>query len=197
MILYVLNSLSRFSSSRLATMPKNSQYDPYKETRRQVRTWLLGQHYTLEDLNDPEKAWVVIAKEAEQEGVPPESRFGFGLSQHRGEADVIGLAITMMGSPFPGAPNPFAGLPANERETLLFDLRMKLAQFDVAFRLENDLSETLIGTHIYRDGLTQDRFFQAIHTIRRAFLTVHWTLERKFSGRTPPSSFNVTGGISH
>ena len=71
--------------------------------------------------------------------------------------------------------------PLCVQEDTLSDLRFKLAPLEVELKIEGGeiYRRISINHHIYFDGLTKDRFFRAVSTVKRAYELAQWILEQQ------------------
>jgi hypothetical protein len=71
--------------------------------------------------------------------------------------------------------------PLCVQEDTLSDLRFKLAPLEVELKIEGGeiYRRISINHQIYFDGLTKDRFFRAVSTVKRAYELAEWILEQQ------------------
>ena len=63
-----------------------------------------------------------------------------------------------------------------ERETILSEARLKLACVDVSVTFGDN--KMVVSNNIYFDGLTKDRFFNAVSDVEKAYSLAGWVMKQ-------------------
>ena len=141
-----------------------------ENNRNLVRGWLLERNYSLEDKREAGQAWAIHATEHE-------SAYTFAVSQQVGRPEFIAPAIRFVPHELQ---REIDALPAPERGDLIWNLKMRLLDFDVGFRLSEPFSSITFIDVIYTEELRRGTFFRRARLLQRAFMAAQWIIQRKF-----------------
>lgn len=138
------------------------------QLKLRVRGWFLSAGWTLEEATPPPSvAWVLHC------------RFGdpaISVNFEGSDQIIIRSKVRLTQA----QQNLWASQGADARETFLWDLRFKLlaarAEFVVEGESEGEIRGILLMERIFEDGLTKDRFFQRVRTVRNAAILCTYLL---------------------
>jgi hypothetical protein len=128
-----------------------------------VLKWLNEDHYEPEDRThlNPNSSYLAVVKVSENQA--------FNVLFPKDPLDkVIIIQVASMDGEYKKA---YRALPALDQNRFYFDLKISLLQLGVIFSLEKGvrtLESVQVNKVIYFDGLTKDRFFDAVFTVTHA-----------------------------
>lgn len=137
-----------------------------------IEQWLVEQGYLVKHSDGENRAWVLE--------ITDHLGILFYVSQHISRKDeiVIGTAYDIDGD----LSKRFSGLKENERNSWLWDLRLRLLNQDIeSDGVKYPLKSIILFQFIYRDGLTKDTFFQRLFHVRKGLQIVATMICRRFN----------------
>jgi len=149
------------------------------QNREMVEQWLVEQGYRVKHVQGENRVWAL--------DITDHSGISFTVSQHSARRDeiVIGASLDIDGD----IARRFSGMKESERNSWLWDLRLRLLSQDVeSDGIAYPLRSITIFQFLYRDGLTQDAFFQRLFHVRKGIQIVTAMICRRFN--LPPSGPN-------
>ncbi len=153
-----------------------TEYDD--SLRLNIKDWLMSEGWAVSEREHAEAHWVLVAEDSSKRRVV--------LAQARSPAEQIRIQATVEFSD--QHRQQFAGLPAAQRDAVLWDVRMRLLSMHVEFSgLGAPLERVHINQRIYLDGLSRDGLMQRVSQVKDAMICVIWSTLRLLGNEPPPT----------
>ncbi|HRQ64126.1 MAG TPA: DUF2299 family protein [Xanthomonadaceae bacterium] len=147
--------------------------------RIDIKDWLMAEGWSVSERDHEQARWILVGEDAGKRRVQI-ARARFPAEQIRIQATVE-LAVQHR--------RQFAALPAQLRDSVLWDLRLRLLEMHVEF---NGLGEPLERVHLnqrlYLDGLSRDALMQRVSQVKDAMICVIWLVLRHLGQEPPPTA---------
>lgn len=148
----------------------------FQERKQKVQTWLMQDDYQVSEQAHEGAAWIVVAVDG--------TGRSFGIIQENAKPERLLLQGEIIVSP--EHVSAFARLTPKERQEMLWDMRLRLAEMNLYFGgLDDPLQRVAIQNYVHSDGMTRDNFLDRLKLLRNGLFVIVWCIQRKFSGEPP------------
>jgi hypothetical protein len=155
-----------------------SEYDD--KLRLDIKRWMMAEGWAVTEREHDQAHWILVGEDRGKRRV--------SLAQPRSPAEQIRILAKVELSA--AHRQQFAALPAQVRDAILWDIRMRLLAMHVEFTGINEpLQQVQLSQRIYLDALTRDALMQRVSQVKDAMLCVIWLAVRHLEGKvTAPTT---------
>jgi hypothetical protein len=150
---------------------------PDDRLRLDIKGWLMAEGWEVSERDHEQARWILVGEDSRKRRVL--------VAQARFPPEQIRIQATVEVSELHR--QHFAALPPQVRESVLWEIRLRLLGMHVEFSgVGEPLERVHLNQRIYLDGLSRDALMQRVSEIKDAMICVIWLTLRHLGNEPPP-----------